>query len=211
MKLIFLGPPGVGKGTHSGIAARDLGIPHISTGDIFREQINNETELGKKAKKYIDEGELVPDKITIAMLKDRISEPDCEDGFILDGFPRTTEQAKALDDITEIDLVVNMNASEKTIIQRLTNRWTCKKCGAIYNTITIPPKVEGVCDKCGGELYQREDQKREVVEKRLKVYEEQTAPLIDYYREKDILVDVNAEGSKEEVSKRVMKAIKSNL
>jgi len=211
MNLIFLGPPGVGKGTHAGIAGEELGIPQISTGDLFRAEIKNQTELGKKAKEYIDRGELVPDEITVAMLKERISRPDCERGFILDGFPRTIAQAEALEGITKIDLVVNMVASDETIIDRITNRWTCRKCGAIYNSKTIPPKVEGVCDKCGGELYQREDQKRDVVENRLKVYEKQTAPLIDYYKEKGLLVDVDAEGPKEEVNRRVMETIREHL
>ncbi len=202
MKLILLGPPGVGKGTHGDDMAERYGIPKISTGDILRDEVKNGTELGLRAKKYMDGGKLVPDELVIEMLKKRISQPDCQKGFILDGFPRTLGQAEALGGVTKIDLAVNFVASKETIIQRITNRWTCKKCKAIYNTISIPPKQEGLCDKCGGELFQRDDQKLEVVKERLETYERETEPLIDFYKNKGLLADLDAEGEKEVVSKR---------
>ncbi|RLJ07005.1 MAG: adenylate kinase [Candidatus Aenigmatarchaeota archaeon] len=207
MRIVLLGPPGVGKGTHGDELAKKLGIPKISTGDIFREEVKKDSELGRQVKSYLDRGELVPDEIVIQVLKERISKPDCQKGFILDGFPRTLKQAEELEKITKIDKVINFVASEETIIDRISNRLTCKKCGAIYNLKFIPPKVPGKCDICGGELYQREDQKPEVVRERLRVYKEETQPLIDFYRKKGILLDLNAEGSKEEVSARLFKLV----
>jgi len=207
MKLIFLGPPGVGKGTHAEIISKRYEIPRISTGDILREGVKNGSELGLKAKKYMDEGGLVPDDIIISMLRNRLEKDDCRNGFILDGFPRTMAQAEALDKITQIDMVINSVASDKTIIERLTTRWTCRKCAAIYNTLYVPPKKEGICDRCGEELYQRDDQKEDVIKNRLKVYNEQTEPLINYYKKKELLVDVNAEGPKDEVAARMAAAI----
>ncbi len=211
MKLVFLGPPAVGKGTHAGDVAEHYEIPKISTGDMLREEIKKETELGREVKEIIDRGDLIPDDMMVRILKERISQDDCKKGFILDGFPRTIPQAEALEKITHIDLVVNFQASHRTLMERMTNRLTCRKCGAIFNTLFIKPKKEGVCDQCGGELYQREDQKPEAVEKRLRVYKEQTAPLIDYYKEKDLLIDFNAEGPKEDVSKRLFKLLNEKL
>lgn len=211
MRLIFLGPPGVGKGTHAEIVGKRYGIPKISTGDLLRDEIKNGTDLGKKAKAYMDKGGLVPDGLVMNVLKKRIGLPDCRKGFILDGFPRSIPQAEALEGMASVDLVVNSVASENTILERITNRWTCRKCSAIFNTLFIPPKVEGICDVCGGELYQREDQKESVVRERLKVYNEQTAPLIEYYRGKGVLIDVNAEGEKDDVAKRMEKAIEKAL
>ncbi len=212
MKIVFLGAPGVGKGTHAGmIAERAFHIPKISTGDLFREEAKKGTELGKKLQKIMESGELVPDEMVIEILRQRISQPDCGKGYILDGFPRTIPQAEALDRITDIDLVVNMVASEQTIIDRISNRYTCRQCGEIYNIKFVPPKVEGKCDKCGGELYRREDQEPDVVRERLRVYKEKTAPLIDYYRKKGILLEVNAEGEVNEVHERIYNAIKEWL
>jgi adenylate kinase len=211
MKMIFLGPPGVGKGTHAGLVAREFGIPKISTGEIFREEAKAGTGLGKRLNEYMEEGVLVPDKMTIKILRSRLGQEDCRKGFILDGYPRTIEQAGALDGITGIDLVVNMKASHETIIARISNRMTCRKCQAIFNTLFVKPKKEGVCDRCGGELYRRDDQKPEAVKERLEVYEKETAPLIDYYRKKGILIDVSAEGEVEAVHKRVLKAIKEYM
>lgn len=206
MKMIFLGAPGVGKGTHAGRVSDHYGIPKISTGELLREEVKAGSELGLKARKYMDEGTLVPDELIIDMLSKRISEHK-DKGFILDGFPRNIEQAEALDKITDMDLVVNMKCSHETIITRISNRLTCRKCQAIYNTLFIKPKVEGVCDRCGGELYQRDDQKTEVVKERLEVYEKETAPLIDYYSKKGIVIDVSSEGDADVVHKRVVKAI----
>ena len=190
MKIIFLGPPGSGKGTYSTRVAKKLDIPHISTGDLFRAEMKAQTELGKRAKEFIDKGELVPDEVTIGMLKNRIEKEDCKDGFILDGFPRTIPQAEALDQITEIDRVVNIDIPDEVIIRRLTSRRVCRKCGEIYNALTMKPKEEGKCDKCGSELYQRDDDTEETVKNRLKIYMDQTEPLIGYYDEKGLLVNI---------------------
>ena len=195
MNIIFLGAPGVGKGTYTGKIKEKYGIPHISTGHIFREHMKNNTDLGQKAKKYIDKGKLVPDEITINMVKDRLSKDDVKNGYILDGFPRTIPQADALNKFSRVDIAVNFVADESVIIQRLSGRRTCKKCGAIFHIKNIPPKVDNVCDKCGGELYQRDDDKPEAIKQRLNVYEEQTSPLINYYKEKGLLktIDANTE------------------
>jgi len=211
MRMVFLGPPGVGKGTHAGSVAREFGMPKISTGEMFREEAKAGTDLGKKLNGYMEEGILVPDGMVIEILRKRLGREDCSKGFVLDGFPRNTEQAEALEGITGIELVVNMKASHETIIARISNRLTCRNCQAIYNTLFIKPKVEGVCDRCRGELYQRDDQKPEVVKERLEVYERETAPLIDHYRKKGILIDVSAEGDVGVVHKRVMDAIREHV
>ena len=190
MKIVMLGPPGSGKGTYAFRLTKILGVPHISTGDMVREEIKAQTELGKKIKEYSDKGELVPDEIIINLLAERLRKPDAQKGFILDGFPRTLRQAEALEEISKIDLVINLNVPDEIIVQRLSNRLVCKRCGAIYNRLTLKPKVNGVCDVCGGELYQREDDKPEVIQERLKVYRRNTAPLIEYYRKKGLLRDV---------------------
>lgn len=193
MNLIFLGPPGVGKGTIAKEIVKQKGIPQISTGDLLRAAVKEKSELGKKAKEYMDAGKLVPDDLVINLLKERISRDDCKNGFILDGFPRTIPQAEALEGEVKIDNVLNFKAKDKTIIQRLSGRRTCKSCNAIYHLENIPPKVEGKCDKCKGELFQRDDDKPEAIKKRLEVYQKQTAPLIDYYKEKGILTDIETE------------------
>jgi len=193
MKIVMLGAPGAGKGTYASRLNVSLGIPHISTGDMVREEIKAQTELGKKIKQYSDKGELVPDEIIIQLLADRIKKPDCRKGYILDGFPRTINQAEALGKISKVDVVVNLNVPDRIIITRLSNRVTCKKCGAIYNLLTLKPKKEGVCDSCGGELIQRRDDQPEVIQERLNVYREKTEPLIQYYRKKGVLKDVSCD------------------
>jgi adenylate kinase len=191
MKMILLGPPGAGKGTYASRLTAILGIPHISTGDIVRDEIKAQTELGKTIREYSDKGELVPDEIIIRLLTKRLRKPDCERGFILDGFPRTKKQAEALDKISKIDLVINVNVPDDIIIKRLSNRTVCRRCGTIYNKLTLKPKINNICDECGGELYQREDDKPEVIQERLNVYRKKTEPLIEYYRKKDLLKNVH--------------------
>ena len=193
MKMIFLGPPGAGKGTYASRLNAILRIPHISTGDIVRDEIKTQTELGNAIREYSDKGELVPDEIIIRLLTKRLRKPDSERGFILDGFPRTKKQAEALNKISKIDLVINLNVSDDIIIKRLSNRLTCKKCGTIYNKLTLKPKKENICNECGGKLYQREDDKPEVIQERLNVYRKKTEPLIEYYRKKDLLKNVSCD------------------
>ena len=193
MKIVMLGAPGAGKGTYASRLNVSLGIPHVSTGDMVRDEIKAQTELGKKIKQYSDKGELVPDEIIIHLLADRLKKADCEKGYILDGFPRTINQAEALGKISKIDVVVNLNVPDQIIVTRLSNRVTCKKCGAIYNLLTLKPKREGECDKCGGELVQRRDDQPEVIQERLNVYREKTEPLIQYYRKKGLLKDVRCD------------------
>ena len=190
MRIVMLGPPGAGKGTYASRLNVSLGVPHISTGDMVRDEIKAQTELGKKIKQYSDKGELVPDEIIIQLLADRLRKPDCVKGFILDGFPMTINQAESLDKISKIDVAINLNVPDEIIITRLSNRVTCKKCGAIYNLLTLKPKKEGVCDNCGGELYQRYDDKPKVIQERLNIYREKTEPLIKYYKKKGLLKDV---------------------
>ena len=212
MRIVLLGPPGSGKGTYASRLTAGLGVPHISTGDMVREEIKSETELGKRIRGYSDRGELVPDEIITRLLKDGLSKPDCKKGFILDGYPRTTRQAEALNRISRIDVVVNLNVPDEIIIQRLSNRLTCRRCGAIYNRLTLKPKVEGVCDECGGELYQREDDKPEVIQERLNVYRKNTEPLIEYYAGKGLLRDVHCDDlmtPPEVIVERIMTVVNS--
>ncbi len=192
MKIIMLGAPGAGKGTHAKKITEKFGIPAISTGDIFRENIKNGTELGKKAKEYMDAGNLVPDELVCDLVVDRLKQDDCKNGYILDGFPRTIPQAEALtaalaknDDA--IDYALEIFIEDQAIIDRMSGRRVCKSCGATYHVVNIPPKIEGVCDECDGELIVRDDDAPETVKKRLDVYHEQTAPLIDYYKKQGIL------------------------
>jgi len=191
MRIVMLGPPGAGKGTYASRLTVRLGIPHISTGDMVREEIKKQTELGKKIKEYSDRGALVPDEIIIRLLAERLRKPDCAKGFILDGFPRTISQAEALEKIAKIELAINLNVPDEIIVTRLSNRLICSECGAIYNLLTLKPKKEGICDKCGGKLYQREDDKPEVIKERLNVYRRQTEPLIEYYSKKGLLRNVS--------------------
>jgi len=190
MRFIIFGPPGAGKGTYASQIGSKLRIAVISTGDIFREEVKRNTDLGRKVAGFLRRGVLVPDEIVTEVLAKRIRMPDSKRGFILDGYPRTIEQAKALDTITKIDAVIRLIVPEWIIIERLSNRRVCKKCGAIYNLKYLKPKKAGVCDKCGGELFQREDDKPEVIRERLKVYEAQTQPLIDYYKGKLPILDI---------------------
>jgi len=194
--LVFLGPPGAGKGTIAQILSKNTGFVHISTGDIFRNEIKNETELGKKAKHYVTTGGLVPDDLVAEMVGTRLAKEDCADGFILDGFPRTLQQAElfkqALVAIKKtLDCVVYFEAGEELLLKRLTARIICQKCGANFNKVFSPPKAEGICDLCGGELYQRPDDSLETAKDRLNVYDKETAPLIDYYRNEGLLVSVD--------------------
>ncbi len=200
INIILLGPPGAGKGTAAKMIAKKYSIPQISTGDIFREAVKKQTELGKRVKTIMEKGELVPDELTISLVKERLAQPDTERGYILDGFPRTVKQADELSKFQSIKAVINFNISEEEIIRRLSGRRVCKNCGAIYHITDYPPKKEGICDKCGGELYQRDDDKIEAIKKRLVVYNEQTAPLIDYYREKGLLYDINMSTPPEKIT-----------
>lgn len=196
MKIIMLGAPGAGKGTQAKMIAEKYGIPHISTGDIFRANIKNGTELGMKAKSFMDKGELVPDELTVSMLLDRVGQPDCRDGYVLDGFPRTIPQAEELDRALsgrneKIDFAVDVDVPDENIVKRMSGRRACLKCGATYHMEHIPPKKEGICDSCGNELVLRDDDKAETVLKRLQVYHDQTQPLIDFYTRKGILKTVD--------------------
>jgi adenylate kinase len=192
MKIAMFGAPGVGKGTYSKAIKGELGIPHISTGDIFRDNIKRETELGKQVKDLLEKGEFVPDGVTIEIVKGRLQEDDCKEGYLLDGFPRTLPQAQALDEFEKLNVVLNFIASEDTIIQRLSGRRICKKCGAIFHMTNKQPKEEGICDNCGDTLFHRPDDQPEAIKDRLRIYQEQTQPLIEYYKEKGILKEVDA-------------------
>ena len=200
MKIVFMGPPGAGKGTQAEKIIETYQIPHISTGDMFRKAIKDQTELGMEAKRYMDQGALVPDHVTIGIVKDRLSESDCKSGFLLDGFPRTVDQAKALDEIltsldSKIDYVINIDVDLDILKERLTGRRICRSCGATYHMVFNPPAVAGTCDKCGGELYQRKDDNEETVGNRLDVYVSQTKPLLDYYSLAGNLVNINGQQS----------------
>jgi adenylate kinase len=204
MKIIMLGAPGAGKGTQAQMIADKYNIPHISTGDIFRANIKNGTELGKKAKEYMDKGLLVPDELTVQLLLDRVANDDCKNGYVLDGFPRTIPQADVLDsELTKlgdkVDFAVNVDVPDENIVRRMSGRRACLKCGATYHIEHIPPKTEGICDKCGSELVLREDDKPETVQNRLSVYHEQTQPLIEYYDKKNILKTVDGTKDMQEV------------
>ncbi len=204
MKIIMLGAPGAGKGTQAKKIAGKYGIPHVSTGDIFRANIKEGTELGLKAKQYMDQGLLVPDEVTIGMLLDRIHQNDCEKGYVLDGFPRTIPQAESLTRaLTEhgeaIDFAIDVDVPDENIVNRMGGRRACLKCGATYHVVFAPSAKEGICDVCGSELVLRDDDKPETVQKRLSVYHEQTQPLIDYYREKGVLRTVDGTQSMEKV------------
>lgn len=193
MRICFLGVKGSGKGTYASRLAPILKVPHISTGDIFRDNIKKGTELGKQVEHILKEGRFVPDEITLEIIKERLDESDCKNGFILDGFPRTLEQAKGLDEIEKIDVVIYLNVPEEVIVRRIATRITCRECGTIYNTDHIKPKVEGVCDKCEGELYQRHDDSPEAARKRIEHDEKNMQPLLDYYQGKGILKTVTCE------------------
>ena len=207
MNIVLLGPPGIGKGTAATKLSKKLNIPHIATGDMLRENVAQKTKLGLEAKSYMDKGFLVPDDVVIEMIKERLQKKDCKNGFILDGFPRTINQAEKIGKGIKIDKVVNIQASDEIIIDRLSRRRVCSKCGFVYHLDYIKPKKEGICDKCGSKLYQREDDKDEAIKERLKVYRNQTEPLIEYYKNKRILVDADGSGTPEEEFKAIVKAV----
>ena len=210
--IVLLGPPGVGKGTQAKILAEKTGLAHVSSGDLFRDNIKSKTELGQLAQSYMNRGELVPDDVTIAMIRERISRPDCQAGVILDGFPRTPAQAEALKGMLaefggDVDYVPFINADDEVLISRLSGRWTCRANGHVFHATFNPPKQGGVCDLDGSELYQRDDDKVETVTRRIQVYSEQTAPLIAYYREAGKLIEINGAQPIEQVTAALMKAV----
>ena len=204
MKIIMLGAPGAGKGTQAKMIAEKYSIPHVSTGDIFRANIKNGTELGKQAKEYMDAGKLVPDELTVKILLDRVAQDDCKNGYVLDGFPRTIPQVEVLENALnelgdKIDFAVNVDVPDENIVRRMSGRRACLKCGATYHIEHIPPKQEGICDTCGSELVLRDDDKPETVQNRLKVYHDQTQPLIDFYTERKVLKTVDGTKDMKEV------------
>jgi adenylate kinase len=214
MRIVLVGPPGAGKGTQAAFLAKNLSIPHISTGDLFRANISQQTELGKLAKSYMDAGNLVPDEVTIAMAKDRMEQPDAENGFLLDGFPRNVSQAEALDELLEtesmqLDAVLDLEVPEDEVVKRIAGRRVCRNESAhVFHVTYKPPAKDGVCDVCGGELYQRDDDSEETVRKRLEVYHTQTEPIIDYYKAQGLVVTISALGKVEDVTTRAMEALK---
>ncbi|GLX95711.1 adenylate kinase [Herbidospora sp. NBRC 101105] len=209
MRLVLVGPPGAGKGTQAQFIASHLSIPKISTGDIFRANVSGGTELGKLAKTYMDRGDLVPDEVTIAMVRGRLAEDDAQDGFLLDGFPRNVAQAEVLKKMladlgSGLDLVLELVVDDDEVVRRLAGRRTCRSCGKVWHVDFDPPKKDGVCDACGGELFQRDDDREETIRHRLEVYQEQTSPLINFYADEGILRGVDATGPVEEVTARAM-------
>lgn len=212
LNMLIMGPAGAGKGTMSELIEKKYNVAHISTGDMFRSEIKNNTELGQKATEYIRQGLLVPDEVTIAMVLKRMSQPDCDGGYLLDGFPRSLVQAdvfdtKVIETPKEVNIVINLTVDKEALFDRIENRRICRQCGAVYNMHTLPPKVEGVCDNCGGELYQRADDNRESLERRMQSYEEETFPVLTHYRRLNLVHDVNASQTIEEVWADVQKVI----
>jgi len=216
MFLVFLGAPGAGKGTQAATISQKMGLPHIASGDLFRQAVEKGTEIGKKVKSYMDKGMLVPDKVTIQVISERLKETDCKDGCVFDGFPRTMDQAKALDvTLAEqgkaINKAVFINVPDDELLKRLGGRWICRQCQMPYHEVASPPKVANKCDKCGGELYQRSDDIVETIKERLKVYFTQTSPVLDYYGAKDKLFTVNGELGIKEVGDEIIKALELKL
>lgn len=216
MRLLIMGPPGAGKGTQAEILTKKLGIPHISTGDMFRKAIKEGTEMGKKAKEYMDQGQLVPDEVTIGIVKERLAEEDCKQGFLLDGFPRNVAQAEALKEILgelgySLDKVINLQVPFAKIVSRLTGRRVCQGCGATYHVENNPPQKAGQCDKCGGQLIQRADDTEETVKSRLEVYEKQTAPVVAYYEKENLLCHINGDQPIEQVLSEIGQCIGRDL
>ena len=212
LRTILLGPPGAGKGTQAARIIEKYNIPHISTGDIFRDNVKRQTELGKRAQEYMNKGELVPDDLVIEIATTRLLEEDCKEGFLLDGFPRTVYQAEKLDEFLAdhgmaLDKAINIEVADEELISRLTGRRTCKNCGASYHIVNIPPTVEGVCDECGGELMQRADDTEETVRNRIDVYKEQTMPLVEYYTKAEKIATVDGLGTLDEVFADIVKAL----
>jgi adenylate kinase len=213
MRIVLVGPPGAGKGTQAEFIADHLSIPKISTGDIFRQNVSQGTPLGAEAKKYMDAGDLVPDEVTIAMVKDRISEPDARGGYLLDGFPRNVAQAKTLDAMLDeighhLDMVMELVVDDEEVVRRLAGRRTCRDCGQIWHIVFDPPADPEHCDRCNGALFQRDDDKEATIRHRLEVYNEQTAPIVDYYADRSILVGVDATGPVEDVTERAIAALR---
>ncbi|GAA4621355.1 adenylate kinase [Actinoallomurus vinaceus] len=213
MRIVLVGPPGAGKGTQAQFISSHLSVPKISTGDIFRANVSGNTPLGRKAKEYMDRGDLVPDEVTIAMVRDRLAEDDAQEGFLLDGFPRNVPQAETLKKILSemdqrLDLVLELVVENDEVVRRLSGRRTCRKCGRIWHVAFDPPSKEGVCDVCGGELFQRDDDREETIRHRLEVYQEQTAPLASFYADEGILVGIDATGPVEEVTERALAALR---
>lgn len=211
--IVLLGPPGVGKGTQANILSETTGLAHVSSGDLFRENLKNQTELGKLAKSFMDKGELVPDEVTINMIRDRISRPDCKAGAILDGFPRTPAQADALEKMlagfnSSVNAVTYITAAENILVERASGRWTCRAQGHIYHEKFSPPKHDGICDVDGSEVYQRDDDKVETVTKRIRVYLEQTLPLVEYYRKEGKLIEIDGTKSVGQVTHELLTALK---
>lgn len=212
MRLILLGPPGAGKGTQASAIVEKFNIPHISTGDIFRENISKETDLGKEVKNYIDKGLLVPDELTVSIVKDRLNKDDCKSGFLLDGFPRTLVQGEYLNDTLKdmgisLDKVINIVVNKDVLVDRAIGRRICSKCGATYHIKFNPPKVENKCDVCDGDLYQRDDDTEETVNKRYSVYKEQTEPLIDYYTKQNLILNIDGEKSIKTISEDIINGL----
>lgn len=205
-RIVLLGPPGSGKGTQTERLCKELGFAHISTGDLLREAVRSQTPLGIKAKKFMDAGDLVPDDLVIELVKLKLDQ--CPKGFVLDGFPRTLEQAKALQKICRIDVAINLEVNEEDIVGRMINRRSCKKCGAVYNLRSNAPKKAGVCDKCSGELYQRSDDTEETVRNRMKVYKERTLPLISFYGNRGVLMNIDARGGIDDVYKKIAEKVR---
>ncbi|MCB5178619.1 adenylate kinase [Streptomyces antimicrobicus] len=214
MRIVLVGPPGAGKGTQAAFLAKNLSIPHISTGDLFRANISQNTELGLRAKSFMDDGKLVPDEITVGMAKDRMQQPDAAGGFLLDGFPRNVSQAEALDAMLKdagmkLDAVLDLEVAEDEVVKRIAGRRICRNDSAhVFHETYTPPKVPGVCDTCGGELYQRSDDSEATVRTRLEVYHTQTEPIIDYYKAQGLLVTISALGEVKDVTRRAMDALK---
>ena len=213
MRLVLVGPPGAGKGTQAEFISAHLSVPKISTGDIFRANVSQGTPLGREAKKYMDAGDLVPDEITVGMVRDRLGEDDAGKGFLLDGFPRNVPQARILDDLlldagTPLDVVLELVVDDDEVVRRLSGRRTCRNCGHIWHVDFDPPSVEDVCDSCGGQLFQRDDDKPETIRHRLEVYYEQTAPLVSYYAEQRLLVGIDAMGPVDDVTERALSSLR---
>jgi adenylate kinase len=214
MYVVMLGPPGAGKGTQTDILSREMNLPHIASGDLFRKALEEKTEVGLMAKRYMDRGRLVPDAITLGMILERIGQPDCTSGCIFDGFPRTLAQAEGLAEALEgrgrnIDKAVYIDVPDEELVKRLSGRWLCRRCQTPYNMISSPPKVAGECDKCGGELYQRSDDREETVKERLRVFLAQTVPILDYYEKQGKLIRVRGDLGVQDVAKRIVSALRA--
>jgi adenylate kinase len=212
VRIVLVGPPGAGKGTQAQFIASHLSIPKISTGDIFRANVSQGTPLGQEAKKYMDAGDLVPDEVTIAMVKDRLADDDAQDGFLLDGFPRNVRQAEVLDEMLDgmgvkLDVVLELVVDDDEVVRRLSGRRTCRTCAHVWHLDFDPPSKPGVCDHCGGELFQRDDDREETIRHRLEVYAEQTAPLVGFYADAGVLVGIDATGPVEDVTERAILAL----